>query len=56
MADTFELELVSPESLLLSEPVEMVVVPGVDGDVFRAVSLRGWPSLGLCEEVICPLG
>jgi len=32
MADTFELELVSPESLLLSEPVEMVVVPGEEGD------------------------
>ena len=32
MAATFELELVSPESLLLSEPVEMVVVPGEEGD------------------------
>lgn len=32
MADTFELELVSPESLLLSEPVEMAVVPGEEGD------------------------
>ena len=32
MADTFELELVSPESLLFSEPVEMVVVPGEEGD------------------------
>lgn len=32
MADTFELELVSPESLLLSEPVKMVVVPGEEGD------------------------
>lgn len=32
MADTIELELVSPESLLLSEPIEMVVVPGEEGD------------------------
>tara|TARA_Y100000588_G_scaffold239267_1_gene253015 strand:+ start:80 stop:505 length:426 start_codon:yes stop_codon:yes gene_type:complete len=32
MADTFELELVSPESLLLTEAVEMVVVPGEEGD------------------------
>lgn len=32
MADTFELELVSPESLLLSEAVEMAVVPGEEGD------------------------
>jgi F-type H+-transporting ATPase subunit epsilon len=31
MADTLQLELVSPERLLLSEPVEMVVVPGTDG-------------------------
>ncbi|MBT5110620.1 MAG: F0F1 ATP synthase subunit epsilon [Rhodospirillaceae bacterium] len=32
MADTIELELVSPEKLLLSEQVEMVVIPGEDGD------------------------
>jgi F-type H+-transporting ATPase subunit epsilon len=32
MADQFQFELVSPERLLLSEPVEMVVVPGVEGD------------------------
>lgn len=32
MADTIEFELVSPERLLLSEPVEMVVVPGAEGD------------------------
>ena len=32
MADTIELELVSPEKLLLSEAVEMVVIPGEDGD------------------------
>jgi F-type H+-transporting ATPase subunit epsilon len=31
MAETLKFELVSPERLLLSEPVEMVVVPGVDG-------------------------
>ncbi len=32
MADTVEFELVSPEQLLVSEPVEMVVVPGAEGD------------------------
>jgi F-type H+-transporting ATPase subunit epsilon len=32
MADTLELELVSPESLLMTESVEMVVVPGAEGD------------------------
>ena len=32
MADTLELELVSPESLLLSQSVAMVVVPGTEGD------------------------
>jgi F-type H+-transporting ATPase subunit epsilon len=32
MADTFEFDLVSPERLLASEEVEMVVVPGGDGD------------------------
>ena len=32
MADTVEFELVSPERLLLSRPVEMVVVPGAEGD------------------------
>ncbi len=30
--DRVEFELVSPERLLLSEEVEMVVVPGTDGD------------------------
>ncbi|MEQ9326519.1 MAG: ATP synthase F1 subunit epsilon [Rhodospirillales bacterium] len=33
MADTLNFELVSPARLLKSEAVEMVVVPGVDGDV-----------------------
>jgi F-type H+-transporting ATPase subunit epsilon len=32
MADQINFELVSPEKLLLSEPVEMVVVPGAEGD------------------------
>ena len=32
MADQINFELVSPERLLLSEPVEMVVVPGAEGD------------------------
>ena len=30
--DRVEFELVSPERLLMSEPVEMVVVPGAEGD------------------------
>ncbi|NQW00205.1 MAG: F0F1 ATP synthase subunit epsilon [Rhodospirillales bacterium] len=33
MADTVEFELVSPERLLKSESVEMVVVPGAEGDL-----------------------
>ena len=32
MADMTEFELVSPERLVLSEPVEMVVVPGSEGN------------------------
>ena len=32
MADTLKLELVSPESLLLSEQVEMVIIPGSEGE------------------------
>jgi F-type H+-transporting ATPase subunit epsilon len=32
MAYTIELELVSPEQLLLSEQAEMIVVPGEEGD------------------------
>ena len=32
MADRIEFELVSPERLLLSQPVSMVVVPGGEGD------------------------
>ncbi len=32
MAETLAFELVSPERLLLSEQVEMVVVPGAEGD------------------------
>ncbi len=32
MADTVDFELVSPERLLLSRPVGMVVVPGSEGD------------------------
>jgi len=31
MADKIEFELVSPEKLLVSQPVEMVVVPGAEG-------------------------
>ena len=32
MAEQVEFELVSPEKLLVSDPVDMVVVPGADGD------------------------
>lgn len=31
MADPFQFELVSPERLLMSEPVDQVVVPGTEG-------------------------
>ena len=33
MADMVEFELVSPARLLISEPVEMVFVPGAEGDI-----------------------
>ena len=33
MPETLEFELVSPEKLLISELVEMVVVPGAEGDL-----------------------
>ncbi len=33
MADTVDFELVSPQKLLKSEAVEMVVVPGAEGDL-----------------------
>ncbi len=33
MADTVDFELVSPVRLLMSEPVDMVVVPGAEGDI-----------------------
>lgn len=32
MADKIKFELVAPERLLIDEPVDMVVVPGVEGD------------------------
>lgn len=32
MAETFQFELVAPDRLLRSGPVEMVVIPGEDGD------------------------
>jgi F-type H+-transporting ATPase subunit epsilon len=32
MAETTEFELVAPERLLFSEPVEMAVIPGTEGD------------------------
>ena len=43
MADTLKLELVSPERLLVSEQVEMVLVPGKDG-VFGVLPLHA-PTL-----------
>lgn len=39
MADTIKLELVSPERLLLSEQVEMVIIPGAEG-VFGVLPLH----------------
>ncbi|MBX6743694.1 MAG: F0F1 ATP synthase subunit epsilon [Acetobacteraceae bacterium] len=33
MADTFQLELVSPERLLLSRQVEMVTIPAIEGEM-----------------------
>ena len=33
MADTTNLEVVTPSAIILSEPVEMVVVPGSDGQI-----------------------
>ena len=42
MADKVEFELVSPERLLVSQGVDMVVVPGEEGDsVFVGRSSRG---------------
>lgn len=32
MAETFKIELVSPERLLMSEEVEQVIIPGSEGD------------------------
>lgn len=39
MAETIHFELVSPSRLVFSEPVEMAVVPGVDGD-FGAMAMH----------------
>jgi F-type H+-transporting ATPase subunit epsilon len=33
MSDTTNLEIVTPSMVLVSEPVEMVVVPGADGQI-----------------------
>jgi F-type H+-transporting ATPase subunit epsilon len=32
MAETIEFDLVAPEAVILSQPVELVVIPGADGD------------------------
>jgi F-type H+-transporting ATPase subunit epsilon len=50
MADTLLFELVSPERLLLSEQVEMVVVPGAEGN-FGALP-RHAPLLSLIRPGI----
>lgn len=50
MADTLLFELVSPERLLLSEQVEMVVVPGAEGN-FGALP-RHAPLLSLVRPGI----
>ncbi|MGE5545627.1 MAG: F0F1 ATP synthase subunit epsilon [Solirubrobacterales bacterium] len=39
MADKIKFELVSPARLLVSQPVDMVVVPGTEGD-FGALALH----------------
>jgi F-type H+-transporting ATPase subunit epsilon len=33
MVDTTNLEIVTPSKVLVSEPVEMVVLPGSDGNI-----------------------
>jgi F-type H+-transporting ATPase subunit epsilon len=33
MADTFKLEIITPEGIAYSEDVEMVTLPGVDGEL-----------------------
>ena len=33
MSDTTNLEIVTPSMVIVSEPVEMVVVPGADGQI-----------------------
>ena len=33
MAETTNLEVVTPNAIIVSEPVEMVVVPGLDGQI-----------------------
>ena len=38
MADRLQFELVSPERLLLSEPVGMVVVPGTEGNFIAIIN------------------
>ena len=33
MAETTNLEVVTPSAIIVSEPVEMVVIPGSDGQI-----------------------
>ena len=42
MAGTFKFELVSPERVLLSEDVEHVVLPSVDGDFGVLAAMHRW--------------
>ena len=51
MADTIKLELVSPERLLLSEQVEMVMVPGAEG-VFGVLP-RHAPTISTSSPASC---
>ncbi len=32
MTETFQLNIIAPDKILLSEPVKMAVIPGVEGD------------------------
>ncbi|TAH36137.1 MAG: ATP synthase F1 subunit epsilon [Alphaproteobacteria bacterium] len=32
MAESFQLDIIAPDKTLLSEPVQMVVIPGTEGD------------------------
>ena len=54
MADKVEFELVSPERLLVSKPVEMVVVPGSEGDF--GVLIGHAPLISTLRDGVIDLG